>query len=353
MRLNPSFIIFLLLICTVSCKPAKQKYQFDNNDFKSHTKLKGFPVSLDSSSYIVDLCLVPDKDLMLVTDLKSKDFINVYQLSTLRFIKSFIEKGIGPEQQIVSRVLQYDRDSQLIYSTDTYKKKIFVYSLSDIAAPNKKVYPVNDFTLQSEYLTRPKILPTKSIVDFHLHSKDTSGVLDIFSLGGALEKTTGSFPHSDSDYQPALRDFAFYSAINLSEDTKHILVNYFHTDYLEIYDISGRLEARTQGPDCFDPLVASSAKFGGTMSVLTKDSYKAYTGKMQMKGNEVLVLYDGKKATDDFHVSEMMLLDSKLNPVTRFFLNIPVFAIDVDWNTRTVYALSNKVKGKNLIKYKF
>ena len=83
-------------------------FQFYKEDFKLNKNLKGSPYKLANINFPTGICVIPEKNLLLVTDLHSNELIKVYELNSLKYIKSFMQKGVGPNQQVTSFTLQFD-----------------------------------------------------------------------------------------------------------------------------------------------------------------------------------------------------------------------------------------------------
>lgn len=353
----PYFFLLIFISILISCqsdnkKSGNTKEQFQITNFNSKVNLKAQLFLLDSLNYAVDICVIPEHNLLLVTDLKNNKFLKAYNLTSLKLIKSFIEKGPGPNQQIICRTLQVSHDKKYLYATDTYKKKIFVYAVDDIVTPGKTPIAIADITLKSNAFNRPLIFNNKYIADLHdNYDEKAGGVLNVYNPSGDFLYLSDIYPVVDKKIDRMEQNFAFLSTVNTSRDGTALIMSYLHTDFISIYSNKGKLLKRVHGPDIFEPEIKNVSIMGGTMGQFTENTIKAFTGKPQMDKNDVLVLYDGKKVSSDYHVNTLLNFTSKLTPKTIYKLDKPVFTLDIDWNTRTAYCLSQQVNGYNLVKY--
>ncbi|XHR97319.1 hypothetical protein ACFJIV_12070 [Mucilaginibacter sp. UC70_90] len=279
--------------------------QFSYHDFRTKS-MTGYKIKhLDSLVQGIDICVIPEKNILLILEIRDKYYIKAYDLTTLKYLKAFINKGPGLNQQLSCRSIQYM--DGFLYSSDTHKKKIFIYNTDDIIKPGVAVLPIDEINVNSKFFYRPLILPQRLALQFHQIIQDKkTPVFDYFDKSGAFLYSKGSYPQLGKKIDFDNLSYAYMGSMNLSNDHQKIMVDYFNTDILELYDIQGNLINRLQGPDQLFPEIKSEAVYGGSMPHLSKDSHRAYTGKVKSLDGEFFVLYSGKIATDpDIHTDKL------------------------------------------------
>jgi hypothetical protein len=344
-------LFFILNLAFISCKKkANGPGQFNVNDFKKVQELNGRPLSLAKLHRGMDLTIIPEKKLLLIIDVDDSDYVKAYDLSTFKFIKSFIKKGSGPNEQIDCHKLQYDNKGQYLFAVDRGKNKIFIYSIGDILDPTKAVSPKSDIMLNNNALFKPLLLPSGKFVDLSVpKTKQKSPIFNFYNADGDSLYQKGRFPSLEQDYNPMELRTAFEGQFFSSADGGHIVLSYYNSDYIDVYDSLGNLQHRVHGPDIFDPAVRTMSKFGGKMIINDQGSHFAYTSP-KMKDDSLLVLYQGLDGpVGPYHENKLFLFNQKLEPKVLFKLTQPIFLFDIDWKTKTLYALSHQVKGSNLI----
>ena len=354
-RINAKFllvIVFFICACKHNVKTKKEN-QFISSDFKLKRELKGQAINLDKAKSLIDIQIIPSKNILIVADIDNY-FLKVYRLDNFKYLKSFAEKGIGKNQLILCRAIQYDERTQLLYATDTYKEKIFVYSVDSISDAKAKILPIDSIQLQGNNFNRPLVTSNGKIVDICGNYKSKNyNVLSFYSKNGAFLNSTGRYPITDIKYSPLEINFAFSSGLNISNLGSDIVCSYYYTDVLDVYDSIGNLKKRMQGPDIFSPNTKSVNANGGTFNVATSKTQKGYVGKAYMNKDDLLVLYDGKINNKNFHSNILLNFTSSLSPKTENILDIPIFTFATDWNKKIIYGIWNNENGCKLVQYQF
>lgn len=346
------FLYILLSFFFICCKKkTNQPGQFSFNDFKKQQSLTGSPQQLENLHLGTDLTVIPEKDLLLVIDVRNdSSYVNAYRLKTLKFIKAFVKKGVGPNEQLDCNKLQYDKAAKYLYAVDRSKGKIFQYAIDDIIDPKKAVFPKSDLTLDNKGLSKPLLLSNGNFADYSIPKPNQSPfVFSFYSADGTPLFKRGHFPTLEENYSSSEIRTAFEGQFFSSKDGKHIVLSYFNGDYIDIYDSIGKLQHRVHGPEIFEPAVSTTSKYGGKMIINNEGSHFAYASP-KISGDSVLVLYQGKGAPEGaYHEDKLLLFNQKLQPEVLYNLIQPIFLFDVDWRTKTLYALTHQVKGSNLI----
>jgi len=345
------FLCILSLVFNSCRKKTNQPGQFSFEDFKKQQSLTGSPRHLENLHFGTDLTVIPEKDLLLIIDLRNdSSYVNAYNLKTLKFIKAFVKKGVGPNEQLDCNKLQYDKAAKYLYAVDRSKSKIFQYAIDDIIDPKKAVFPKWDLTLDNKGLSKPLLLSNGNFVDYSIPKPNQPpSVFSFYRADGTPLFKRGHFPSIEENYSPSEIRTAFEGQFFSSKDGKHIVLSYFNGDYIDVYDSIGNLQHRVHGPELFEPAVSTTSKYGGKMIINNEGSHFAYASP-KINGDSVLVLYQGKGAPEGaYHENKLLLFNQKLRPEVLYNLTQPIFLFDVDWRTKTLYALTHQVKDSNLI----
>lgn len=343
----------LILFMFIGCETARKTPEFSLSDFIDNVNLKGDLGRLENAKMPMGICVIAEKNLLLIIDVDDSTYIKAYNLQNYQLIKSFAKKGSGPNDQMDCQKLQYSNDLKYLYAIDRIKQKIFLYDLNDITNPSKNVLPISDVTLEDHQLYSPVILNDGRFVDYSSQSKEKDSLFSLFNPEGELISKKGSFPEIEKQYTPQELKVAFLGWFTKSKDGKHIILSYLNTDYLDLYDEIGNLKKRLHGPDIFDPEVKSVTHLQGKMVIPDSKAYFAYSSA-RMNGNEVYALYEGKNILEagGYHKVRLFSFDANLKPQISYRLAQPIFAFDIDWSTHTLYGLTHKFNGKNIIKIK-
>jgi len=348
--------IFILLLASLfSCMSStREKYRFSTGNFSKELSLSGQPIAPGHLKMPMGLCVFAERDLLLIIDVQDNMLVKAYRLRDNKFIKSFIIKGAGPNEQLDCHKIQYSGDLKFVYAIDQVKQKIFSYSTEDILAPGKTVFPVGDVVLSDHQLYNAAILPNGNIVDYsNPREGKKQKVFSFYNREGNLLFNIGDFPKTGTTYRPKELTDAFLGWFTASRDGRHIVLCYLNTDFLDLYDANGMLIKRAQGPEYFDPGVKTVTHFKGTMVVPNAKAYHAYSSA-RVNNGKVYALYEGKDVLEEggYHKKLLFSFDENLRPQTLFHLSQPIFAFDIDWGSNTLYGLTHHQDNNYLIKIK-
>ena len=302
----------------------------------------------------MDLCVIPERNLLLIIDNRDINYVKVYNLTTYQFIKSFVAIGTGPNEQLACARLQYDQAAKNLYAIDLEKRKIFIYSIDSICVPSASKLPIADIAIDANDIYRPVLLNSGKWVDFGNIKKDSKPyLLSFYDKNGKQLFQKGTYPHTKADYTTDELCAASVCGYTRSADGDHIILNYYNTDYIDLYDTLGNLEKRVQGPDIFESKMKTISRFRETIVVPDKGSRYAYASSPRMNANTIYTLYKGRKmSVKGYHTQTVLSFDGQLKPQTIFNLSQPIFAFDMDWHNKTLYALTHEFKDNYLVKFK-
>lgn len=215
-------------------------------------------------------------------------------MDSFHIIKKFVKYGSGDEELVVATNLRYEKK---ILITDPVKQIIYTYSIDSIKKPEVDVRSSDiidfhtAFKFINEYLNKPIILNNRIIVLRTNKPSSQVNVLNIFNKNGVLLSHEGMFPINN--YSNAELNQIYASGLNISNDKKHLILNYFNTDIIDLFDTTGHLMQRAQGPDNFDPEFRKKNIGTEFMTLPTKKSRRGFIGQAKMNDSLVFILYSG------------------------------------------------------------
>lgn len=329
----------------------KEHTVFQLKDFKSPILLKGTTVQLSKMILPSRISVIPEHNLLLILEGQPDDyFAKVYKLDSFTYLKSFIKKGEGPNEQLSCLTLQYNRGEELIYVSDLYKKKIFAYAIDSILSVSSSSLPVTSINMRTEYLSIPVVINQNKIVDIrpNLGEKQIA-LFNFYNKKGEFVFFRGTYPPIDKIYQPYQLMDVFAAGLNLSENGSRLILNYYNSDYIDLYDTTGELIKRVQGPDTFYPELTSKSVGGGMITTTTKKARRAYRSIAKMD-KDIFLLYDGGLASrEGYHVNRLFRFDQNLVPLQAYQLETPIFNFDIDWKSGLIYGLTHEIEGSIVV----
>ena len=322
---------------------------FTFSDFKDNKELIGEELHVDNLLYPGYLEVIPEENLLIALEMEGAFFGKVYTLDSLHFITQFIEKGKGPDAQLSTSSIQYVKEERVLYVGDVLKRQLYAYAVDSILSGLHPIRPIKVVDFHNEPIMKPIVLKGQRYVDLYSSfNTDSIASMGFYDLDGTLKEIAGTYPNDVSDFNPPEWLNVFMSGLNTSADGDKILLNYYFTDYLDMYGADGKLEKRVHGPDGFEPIfkrIKVGERFGNVQD--KEKAKRGYAGVAHMS-DSVLVLYNGGSVKEgDYHVEKMLSFDENLVPSIIYQLDKPIFYFDVDWSTNTIYGLTHK--GENNI----
>lgn len=359
MQIKPILLAILIAASLISCKEEPMTFSniqsgeaFTWKNFTKETSLSGLKMKLSNSKKPDGVLVIPAKNLLVVAESDGEYLCSAYSLDSLNYIKSFIKKGEGPEDQLVAFVLRYDTKKESLDVTDPPKRSIYSYSIDSIKAVQAAVRPFSVSKVKAERVDRAIILNDRNIVDVSSNKNpDSISRLTLYDSSGNLLGKLGQLPAIADGFRPYEQDEIFMCSLTDLPGDSAILITCFSTDIIEKYDKKGRLIKRMRGPDNIDPDSKRIKK--GIIEYLAygKKARGAYS-TARADDNNILISYEGALRKESKGPGVLFLFDKNLVPKEIYKLNIPVDIFDVDWKTRTVYGISLKVPGE-IITYNF
>lgn len=345
--------VTLLLFCLCCCS---NSIEYTHPDWKNlgFVDLKGQVMETDSLPLPYRITLAKEENLLFVVNRQGNNsgYIWAYDLETGAFIKSFLRSGAGPGELLHVGHLQVL--GQELMAFGTLEKKLFIYDLKSIRTEETPM-PSRVISIQANSVKSPYLVGRNLIVDTRFNFKEDSlARLNFYNGQGELVRVSGSFPEASMDMEPILLTESYRSFVGVGNG--RIVLTNAYTDFVEIYDNQGSPISLINGPDFFQPIMEPRESGGGVMIAPTAETKRAYSF-VSVGPDEVLTFYSGKlNSESENNKDRFLLFSAEGSPLKSYSLDIPILHFDVDWESRTVYGVTDEYQdGKQelaVIKYK-
>jgi len=351
MKINNIFLFFCsFLIFFSACIFENHKIKpLLINGFKTPIYLKGKSVNLTEVIRPTSIKVMPDFNLMIVLESGESPYLaRAYTLDSFKLITKFIKHSQEDGLITVSNI-NYELHSREFAVTDPVKQSLYFFSIDSIlknrvnAKPLRKIDLRSSLKVSNENINRP-VLINDTIVDLRSNwTTHQSGILNFYNSKGDLLSSYSNYPDLSGKYSNFELQQICASGLSVSDDKKHLILEYYNLDILDLYDNKLNLLFRVQGPDNYDPQYIRKSIGGESILLPSKKSFFGYTGLAKMIDSTLFVLYNGEsQSTGNYHSSTLFKLNSKLESVSKFNLNFSIFSFDIDWSNRKIYGLSHK-----------
>lgn len=345
-------LLYLLLAFEASDSRFKVNPIFTLKDFRKTVELSGKTITLPGIERPVRLTILPDKDVLMCyeADFRSKKkWIHIYSLDSIKLIRSVINNGESDGELLGVFQLQYDkRNGGEVYITDMIKQQIVVYKadslIAGIETPFKIIgKPFNGYhgsNVNDNRLMRSVIVnDAYNIVDTRTSGTNHSRMLlNKYRSDLSVKDSFGFYPQTTEDIPPYMLGEVLNGCLSISDDSKLLVFNGVTTDYLAVFDTSGKTIASTIGPTELD-VNYKIEKAGNGERIIPPSRRYGYGGRAQIGKDSIFVLYVGKDFKDGAETSDLFQFTTRLIPGIRYKLNLPVFDFQIDWRTRRLYGL--------------
>lgn len=353
MKLFVYTLIYSLVACSSSVSSSKTKPIFTLKDFTKTVVIDGKAKVLPGVERPVRLTLVPEKGVLLCFDAamgSKKKWLHIYSLDSVKLIRSVINNGPGDGEMLGAFQLQYDkRNGGEIYITDVIKQQIVVYKADSLIAGNerpfkiigKPFYGYHGLSINEDRLMRSVIIDKSyNIVDTRASASNHSRMLlNKYRSDLSVRDSFGFYPKTTDDIPPQMLSRVLDGCLGISTDNKYLIFSGLTTDYLSVYDTSGKIIASTIGPGELG-VSYKTEKAGNGERIIPLLGHNGYACKAKINKGSIYALYDGKdRKSRDEHAYDLLQFTSQLHPETRYKLNLPVFDFDIDWRTKRLYGL--------------
>lgn len=297
-------------------------------DFKARESLKGNTLHFDSLIMRPSSIKVIDSLLIVIEPSMNKLF-NIFNLNNNKLVGKRIDRGQGPKDMIMPKIIYYD--DNIIKIIDMATSTIFEYdkfSFINTVDPT----PISSFKLESPIFIDAEILGDNIIGYFDNNQYQ----LRMYDKEGKDIKHMAEYPPLSTSLTDIEKKETFYMNF-VTNGIDKIAICYYMTDLIEIYNMDGILEKRLYGPEQFVSTVNSNLLSHNNQN---RDAYFA----PESSGNMFFTLYNGGFINDINHSSSCKKIFSFSwdgEPQNIYTLDDPVFSFTVDSKNRKIYGISN------------
>lgn len=331
----------------------KTQSVFTLNDFGKPVELKGKEISLPGIEFPAQMTVIPEKRVFMFIEAatrSSKKWLHIYSLDSLKLIHSLINYGKGEGTQSSAFRIQYDnRNGGEVYILDASRRQIFIYKADSLIAGNDRPFKIigNKFnekvtvTAYENIMYRATVINNSyDFIDTRMNLPNTARLqFNKYRNDFSIKDSFGVYPKTEIELQPEALAMFLDGCLGLSTNNKYTVLSCLNTDYLAVYDTSGEKIASGYGPNELE-VNDKPEKTESAERTVPLSNHKGYGGMARMNKSSIYVLYDGKNSrSSDFHSSELLRFSTRLQPETRYKLNVPVYSLDIDWRAKRVYGL--------------
>ncbi len=318
----------------------KGHHVFSIENFAIRKSIKGKKITLSGIDDPADFILIPEQNLIVIIDGSGEYWGKTYSLDSLIYKKSIIKKTETIQEL---KIINYNNESRLLYFADNYTKKIYSYSIDSINLSNSNVLPTQVLSFKGkDFNYRPVIRQDDGAIIEPRTNRNGSHAsqFDFYFRNGKFNFSAGSFPSYIGGYKLHEVNEIFLGAINISKKSKRIVKNYFTTDLIDLFDSTGRLIKRVQGPTNFDP--SFTREIDGRIEYIsfTKKSRFGYCGVPQYSKESFYFLYSGNYSSQEYSGNSILQFDSLLSPQSLYNLDVPIFTFKINGDKQILYGLS-------------
>lgn len=335
------FICYILAILLIGCIDQRGKKYTDCSTFSwkdvgPEIMLQGHELNLGEMLTRPMRLSVSDSTLILLNN-DNETLIQLININTEKEIGCYGTFGSGPADLMTPRYV-HKKDSVLF----TYDSRLRRF---------------NQYVIASDSLLRLEnsMQFTSYFDDVFMFSDSVlvANVLDprlkkiSFFQRDSLLNTVGDYPSIEGDDNALeglaqLEGFASSLAWNMSK--RKIAIVYKQTDLIEIYDETGLLKNRIQGPDIFFPSKIIKS-IGDTQKVTANigEERDAYFSPVATS-NELYILYSGQlyhPGDTNYLLDHLLVFDWNGNPLRQYKLDTPIFRFVIDESNQLIYGITD------------
>lgn len=337
--MNKLLSLLLLLSLLISCS-TKNEYlnseKLNLNDFKIRKNLNGNIIDFDSLVMRPSDLLVIDS-LLITIEPAEKRLFHIYNLNTKKKIANVIDRGQGPNDMIMPKFME--ANDNIISIADMATSTIYKYYISDFIKTGNPPVPFK-ITKLGEMINTDVENFNDNIV---CSTYSDEFQLSVFDQEGNKIKDIIEYPQSTLNYTNIEKRDAFYMNF-ITNQSDRIILCYYLTDLIEVYDQQANLYKRIHGPDHFfsyfkeyrDGEISSSTSVKG----LNRDAYFS----PENAGDEFMVLYNGGYIDDPDHsvyCNKLFSFNWDGEPNIIYMLDDPIFSFTVNSKEKKIYGISS------------
>lgn len=344
--------ILLFFIMFISCNNIKtypDSTLFSIKSFPESQKLKSEIWENDSLYRPLNICCFDS--VIITSDTGTECFIQCYNKITGEKLTESLEWGNGPDDMTYISSFQKAQDTLFVFNS--LQNKYMLFSISELIAKSK-TSSLASVTINEEAVINALYYPPSLLIANTLDSGDN--LFSIYNEKGDFVVNKGLFPDDGNVYSSFFeKSMAFEYELAINPTSKEIVICYKLTDLIEIYDINFQLKKRIQGPDLFFPVTNEINEDGSVSSgPITGKTREAY-GRPVVTEDEIWVLYSGDimgEKANGYLKDKLFVFDWDGTPLRYYQLDISVFRFDIDFQEKTIFAITD-VPDFHIVKFSF
>lgn len=330
---------------------------FTLTDFRKTIELNGKKIGLPDTKFPGRLTIIPEKRLLMFLEFNhdsDNNWLHFYSLDSFKLIKSVIKNGSGEGEILGAFQLQYNnRNGGEIYITDVQKQQIMVYKVDSLIVGNERPFKIigKSFSGRISFSTNDNRIGRAVIIDDSYNFvdirqsalNDSRMLFNKYRIDFSVRDSFGLYPQTTEEVPAHLLNQVLIGCLYGSTDSKYLVFTGLATDYLSVYDTSGKMIASAIGPGGLD-ISYKIQKMGGGERVIPSSGHYGYGGNARINKGAIYTLYNGKSTStsgpSSYHSTELFQFTYKLNPTTRYKLDIPIYDFEIDWRTKRLYGIN-------------
>jgi hypothetical protein len=323
-------ILIIISLLIIYC-PTNDKY-YTGIALSSEQIVNSDSLGMPSSIAYSDnkLCIVDNQSPY------GENKILVYNVLTNRKVTVFGKAGAGPGEFRGPRSLNSIPGKKGFFSVyDIYLLRLTVFNITDENKVNLN-----------------KIIQLRSALPYEIMFVDEN---KLFSLGFSIASenrmvvfdTTGGIngyigellPGKAKSTPPAIHNQACKGVVKITPDGKHAIVSAQYTDYLDIYDNTGRLEQRINGPKNILPIY-DVVNVSDTPVMAINDEKTKYGYIDVACSNEyIYALFSGNSFKENYEGNIIHVYDHQGNLFNTYMLDQKISFITIDIEHNKIYGV--------------
>ena len=329
------FLLLALSLCLVSCKKEGKIIVSDNTktflQFPKEEKIK-FKNLVEFIYGNPRKIIINDSTLILGNRASGQEhYLYNYSLNTNKFSKPYASKGRGPGEIMGMASIGIYND-HLWINDFTGKKMMLLDKNKAVLKASASDY--KEYSFKNNRFFDIKLIDNlQCIATGSETSKSKIQILDL--TRGEIVKEFGKLKSYSEGFPIHVITKASLTQSYLRPTSDKLVLAYFHTDIIEIFDLNTGKSVALQGPEKFDIdfTVHNNHWFENDKTRVT------FIGGSVTNDN-IYLLYSGKKFNEEkaFRGSYVFVYDWNLNPVKKITLDKEVYQICVSEDNKTLYS---------------
>jgi hypothetical protein len=326
-------VVLSLLCFFFACGNNKDRHK---NSIKMDMS-KVSSISLKGEDIIFDSILLKPTSIeingsnIITRNAFTENVFHIYNIDNNTKVGERIRSGQGPNEMFFP-LFSKNNDTQISIFEHS-KQKIFTFNSDEFISDTDPI-AVNETKLEKG-VNHVYILDNGTLLGST--SNETNSLVALFNPDGTIKKQFGEYPESDLRLNDFMKIGAYeHRSLAFNEKTNRILIFYFFTDLIDIYNFEGDKIQSIQGPDNFLPLFNTN---GNSIEGKTR---VAFWGQPVFNNEYCYILYSGafyKDFTEEINSIYVFNWEGKLIQILN--LDKSIFTFCIDFKSKFIYGITN------------